>query len=84
MFYYSNISDNAPPIHAHNPFGPIGCYIYDNVGTNFNYFLLWVVTTRFEYGIRENVTNIISLDIRKAGLNWSLEVAFANYIWMYL
>ena len=32
----------------------------------------------------QNVTNVVFLNARKAGLNWSLEIAFANYIWMYL
>ena len=32
----------------------------------------------------KNVTNVVLSNIRKVNLNWSLEVAFAKYIWVYL
>ena len=33
---------------------------------------------------RKTVTNVIFSNMKKAGLKCSLEVAFANYIWMCL
>ena len=32
----------------------------------------------------KNVTNVVFSNTRKANLTWSLDVAFANYIWIYI